>query len=106
MTSRLRRVERAALEMDRMQPIETLMVGAVEVDLERSLQAAGRRHVRGVAGVTKADVFARLPIGRQCPAHPGELNPKEVPLARPGAGLFRPRVGPPKPPAGAGGCMA
>ena len=88
----LRRVERTALEMDRAEPVEIGMVGAVEIDLEGSLQAAGRRHVRGVAGVTKADALVRLALGRQRPARPGELDPEEVPLARPGTRLFRPRA--------------
>ena len=86
---RLRRVECTALELDRAKPVEISMIGRVQLDHERTLQAPGRRHVGGVPRVAEADALVRLPLDRDVPARPAELDAEEVPFACPLPGLPR-----------------
>ena len=50
-------VERPALKLHRVQPVEIRVIGAVQIDQEGTLQAPGRRHVGGVPRVAEADAL-------------------------------------------------
>ena len=83
----LRGVERTALQAERMEPVEILVVGLLQIDQERTLQAPRRRHVGGVSRVAESDPLVSLSLREQGPTRPRELKPEEVPLAR-----LRPRA--------------
>ncbi len=87
----LRGVERAALQPDRMEPVEILVVGAFQIDQERALQAPRRRHVGGVPRIAEAHALVSPALRGHGPARPGELDPEEVPLALPLPRALRPR---------------
>ena len=72
-------------------PWNSAVIGAVQIDDEGTLQAAGGGHVGGVPRVAEADALKRLALRRDGPARPGELDAEEIPLARALTRLLRPR---------------